>query len=331
MFVFEYDHTNYKDLLQAFATALGTTIENNRLTYPPHVATGFAQYLEMHGELQAMAFDYTFNTDFRLKRKKIKEEFYTLWFTEVTPKGNMQVDLDDDHYQVNNTAFSTALLTSSLFDANYEIPAGTSAKGINILLDNRWLMNHFGVESQSGLLHKYLSLKVSRITMEPLDIEYKKLINELIEQVNGNSLFKQVTIQNRIMLLIERFFMRMAVKMEADNPDLKLSREDINRVMEVESLITRDVFTPAPFIPELAKMVNISETKLKNNFKTVYGLPIYQYFQKARMRAARDVLETNKYSIKQVAMELGYTNLSNFSTAFRKEFGILPSQLNNTL
>ncbi len=331
MFVFEYDHTNYRDLLQALATALNTPILNNRLLYPTHVAIGFTQYIEMHGDLQAMAFDYTFTDTYRLKRKKIKEEFYTLWFTEIIPKGNVAVDLDDDHYQVSNAAFSTALLTSSLFDANYELPTGTGAKGINILLDNQWLINHFGVDSQSGLLHKYLSLKASRISMEPLDIEYKKLIHEIIDQVNGSSQFKQVAIQNRIMLLIERFFMRVAVKMETDNPDLKLTREDINRVMEIESLLTRDVFSPSPFIPELAKMVNISETKLKNNFKTVYGLPIYQYFQKARMRAAREVLETNKYSIKQVAMELGYTNLSNFSTAFRKEFGILPSQLNTII
>jgi len=133
--------------------------------------------------------------------------------------------------------------------------------------------------------------------------------------------------QNRIMLLIERFFMRMAVKMDTDAKPFALTPEDIHRVMEVESLITRDVFTPAPFIPELARMVNISETKLKNNFKTVYGLPIYQYFQKARMRAAREVLEKHTASIKQVARELGYTNLSNFSTAFRKEFGVLPSEL----
>jgi AraC-like DNA-binding protein len=327
MFVFEYDHTNYRELLQALATALGVSIKEDRLVYPDHVAIGFVQIVDTHGGLQAMAFDYTLTDNYRLKRKKINEEFYTLWFTEVTAKGDVNVDIDDDRYQVNNSFFSTALLTSSLFDANYELATGTSASGINILLDNQWLANYLGVDSKSGLLHKYLSLKASRITAEPLDMEYKKLIRDVIDQMNSSGQFKQITIQNRIMLLIERFFMRMAVKMETGNPDIKLTREDINRVMEIESLITRDVFSPAPFIPELAKMVNISETKLKNNFKTVYGMPIYQYFQKARMRAARDVLETNKYSVKQVAIELGYTNLSNFSTAFRKEFGILPSEL----
>src|SRR5450432_482588 len=289
MFVFEYDHINYKDLTESLAAALGVTIKNNRVNYPPHIAKGYLQVVELQGSLQASVFEYTFADQFRLKRKKISEEYYTLWFTEIDIKGDVHIEIDNDRHHVKDTNFSTALLTSSLFDANYDLTKGTSVRGVNILLDNGWLASHLGVDSKSGLLHKYLSLKASRITMEPLDIEYKRYIQDIIELVNNSGQFRQIAIQNRIMLLIERFFMRMAVKMESNALDLKLSKEDIRRVMEVESLITRDVFSPAPFIPELAKMVNISETKLKNNFKSVFGVPIYQYFQKARMRAARDV------------------------------------------
>jgi AraC-like DNA-binding protein len=327
MFVFEYDHTNYRDLLQSLAFALGVPFENDRLYYPHNIAIGFSQLIELPGGLQSMVFDYAYTDNQRLKRKKNNQEFYTLWFLEVTAKDEVVIDIDNDPYKVSNKSFSTALLTSSLFDANYETAAGTKVKGLNILLDNEWLVKHLGVDSKSGLLQKYLSLKASRVTADPLDLEYKKLIQEIIDLIESGGQFKQIAIQNRIMLLIERFFMRMALKMETGKPVIKLSRADISRVMEIESMITRDVFNPSPFIAELAKMVNISETKLKNDFKTVYGVPIYQYFQKARMRAARDTLETNKYSIKQVAIELGYANLSNFSTAFKKEFGILPSEL----
>jgi len=327
MFVFEYSHTNFRDLLEALAAALHVPFENDRLYYPKEIALGFSQLIEIPGGLQSIVFDYSFTASNRLKRKKINQEFYTLWFIEVHTKNEVRIDLDNDSYHVNNSSFSAALLTGSLFDANYEMSAGSSVKGINILLDNEWLATQLGLSSKSGLLHTYLSMKTSRITTEPLDLEYKRLIQDVIDLVNGREQFKQIAIQNRILQLIERFFTRIAAKIEKNLPNLKLSREDINRVMEVEALITRDVFSPAPFIPELAKMVNISETKLKNNFKTVYGMPIYQYFQKARMRAARDVLETHKYSIKQVALEMDYTNLSNFSTAFKKEFGILPSEL----
>jgi AraC-like DNA-binding protein len=327
MFVFEYDHINYEDLMQDFAGKLGVPLLNGKFIFPRHVAIGFMQLVELQSRLQAMVFDYTFTDSYRGKRKKITQEVYTLWFNEVTVTGDVVVEIDNDEYRSGSSSFSTAMLTSSLFDAVVEVSEGTRFRGINILLNNEWLADHLGVDANSGLLHKYLSLKASRITMEPIDIEYKKLIQEIITLVTGEEQFKQIAIQNRVMLLIERFFMRMAVKMQDTKLDMKLSREDINRVMEVEAILTQDVFKPSPFISELAKMMRISETKLKNDFKMVYGMPIYQYFQKARMNAAKEVLQTRKYSIKEVAQEMGYSNLSNFSIAFRKEFGVLPSQL----
>jgi AraC-like DNA-binding protein len=327
MFVFEYDTVNYSELLQEMANAFAVPVEEDRLNYPPQIADGFTQVVRMQGPLQAMVYEYRFAQPFRLRRKKIQQEYYTLWFTEIQEVGQVKINIDNDWSQLNEDPFSVALMTSSLFESNYEISAGTRARGVNILLDNQWLAEHLGVNSQSGLLHKYLSLKNARVSMEPLDAEYKKLLSDVIDLVKGNAQFKQIAIQNRIMMLIERFFLRIAAKMESNTLHIGLSREDIHRVMEVESFITSDLFSPAPYIQELAKKVNISETKLKNNFRTVFGMPIYQYFQKARMQAARDVLESNKYSIKQVALEMGYHNLSNFSTAFKKEFGILPSQL----
>lgn len=327
MFVFEYDHTNYEELMQDFARQLGVPLQNGKFIFPRHVAIGFMQLVELQSRLQAMVFDYTFTDDYRGRRKKIKQEFYTIWFMEATVTGDVVVEIDNDKYRSDNTSFSTVTLTSSLFDAVLETSAGNRVRGINILLNNEWLADHLGMDSSSGLLQKYLSMKASSITMEPMDIEYKKLIQEIITLVTGDEQFKQIAIQNRVMLLIERFFMRLAVKMQDAKLEIKLSRDDINRVMEVEALLTQDVFKPSPFISELAKMVHISETKLKNDFKSVYGMPIYQYFQKARMNAAKEVLQTGKYSIKQVAQEMGYINLSNFSIAFRKEFGMLPSQI----
>jgi AraC-like DNA-binding protein len=54
---------------------------------------------------------------------------------------------------------------------------------------------------------------------------------------------------------------------------------------------------------------------------------VHEYYRKERMKAARDRLLTGNYSVKQVALELGYSNLSNFTNAFKKEFSILPSEL----
>jgi AraC-like DNA-binding protein len=44
------------------------------------------------------------------------------------------------------------------------------------------------------------------------------------------------------------------------------------------------------------------------------------------MMKARQMLNSKKHSVKEVGMQLGFKNLSNFTIAFKKEFSILPSQ-----
>jgi AraC-like DNA-binding protein len=82
-----------------------------------------------------------------------------------------------------------------------------------------------------------------------------------------------------------------------------------------------------PTIKELSRVAAMSESKLKKVFKTVFGLPIYEYFQRHRMQKAKIMLMSGNYSIKDVGYSLGYANLSNFTLAFKKEFGKLPSNL----
>ena len=73
----------------------------------------------------------------------------------------------------------------------------------------------------------------------------------------------------------------------------------------------------------------MSPTKLKNDFKRMYGLPIYEYRQKNRMLKAKSMLLMGKFSIKEVGSMVGYKNLSHFAQAFKKEFNILPSEMHD--
>ena len=45
------------------------------------------------------------------------------------------------------------------------------------------------------------------------------------------------------------------------------------------------------------------------------------------MAVAREMLLTGDFSVKEVGLQVGYSNLSNFAAAFRKEFRVLPSEI----
>lgn len=85
-----------------------------------------------------------------------------------------------------------------------------------------------------------------------------------------------------------------------------------------------------PTIAELAMEVGLNQLKLKRGFRSLFGMGVYSLFQRHRMERARELLY--HYNVTETALMLGYSNISHFSTAFRKQFGVLPGEARkNTL
>jgi len=54
---------------------------------------------------------------------------------------------------------------------------------------------------------------------------------------------------------------------------------------------------------------------------------LYEYYNRHRLEKARGLLQSGEYSVKEVGLDIGFSNLSNFAKAFKKEFGILPNEM----
>ena len=79
-------------------------------------------------------------------------------------------------------------------------------------------------------------------------------------------------------------------------------------------------------IERLAAEFGASVTALKTSFKSVYGLPIYQYQKDFRLQKAQRLLRETMLPVAAVAEEIGYANPAKFSTAFKKRFGVPPTE-----
>jgi AraC-like DNA-binding protein len=326
LFQFDYAYTDYEQLMNDLAQRLNVPVENHQLIFPEPVASGSLIFARLPNGINVNIINCRMNQDWFLCRRKIREEFYTLRFHELTIPDTLEIRIGDERLRESHTTRSVAYLTDSLVDWAYVMGKGTVFKGIDILLNAKWLADYLGIDDISDVLTTYLSLQVENVHREPLDSEYRRLMQEVTDVEDDNPM-RLAVIQNRIMLLIERFFLRLYERKKNSYFNIPLSKADIGRVMQVEAVLTKDVFEPAPTISQLARMVSISESKLKKDFKLIYGVPVYEYFQKVRMQAAKDKLLEGGHSVKEVAMELGYSNLSNFTIAFKKEFGLLPSKL----
>lgn len=183
-----------------------------------------------------------------------------------------------------------------------------------------------GLDTSESVIQQYLSLKTESFDIEKLDEGYFKLMNELCH-VSDDAPLRQIYVMNRVNLLIERFFRRLYGKMRLLKGEFNLSEDDVQRLIRVEKILTDDFRNSPPTIDRLAKTVSMSATKLKINFKQMYGQSIYAYFQKARLQRARQLLMEGKKTVTKVAEEVGYNSTSNFILAFKKQYGHLPGDL----
>lgn len=326
MFQFNYNYSNYRELLNDLAVATESTVQGNKLQFSGKVFSGYGWLMEMPNGLQALVTDIELMVDVLFQRIKSSEEYYLLHVEEMSFENELTLKVGEENVPVHMNQRSAVFLTSSQFNFGYLARKGTLFRSITILLDKNWMAKYLGIKNDDEVLQKYIGLKAENLNLEPFDTEYRRLMDEIINDQQEKP-FRKIIVQNRMMMLIEYFFSRLYKKMASVKNLLKISNTEIGKLMKAESLLVNDFSKPPPTIPELARKATMSETKFKTFFKKVYGQSPYNYYQINRMNRARQLLLSKKYSVKEVGRKLGFSNLSNFTIAFKKVFNELPSEL----
>ena len=110
---------------------------------------------------------------------------------------------------------------------------------------------------------------------------------------------------------------------ELSDSDLRLSWRDKRQLDKAREIIQGDCVN-APPIAALSRQLGLNQRKLKMGFKQLFGTPIFQYTQNLRLEKALQLLHTGEYSVREIADAVGYSYAKNFTTAFKKRYGMSP-------
>jgi AraC-like DNA-binding protein len=88
----------------------------------------------------------------------------------------------------------------------------------------------------------------------------------------------------------------------------------------------RDNYLEDHSIAGLARQFATNGNKLMSVFKAVEGKSIFEYISDLRMQHAVHLLQDKDVKILQVARTLGYKNPNHFSTAFKRIYGVVPTE-----
>ncbi len=79
-------------------------------------------------------------------------------------------------------------------------------------------------------------------------------------------------------------------------------------------------------IGRLAKQAGLSKSHFRKIFRETHNISPRSLHQQTRMRRACEMLTYTRMNVSEIAEELGFSNINNFSRAFRNATSISPSQ-----
>ena len=110
-----------------------------------------------------------------------------------------------------------------------------------------------------------------------------------------------------------------------DTANSTLKNKNIDRVHQARNILATQLEHP-PSIFELAQQVGVSERTLQRGFRKLFDTTVIGYLNQLRIEQAEILLRTGELSVAEVANKVGYSHLSHFAAAFKRQFGITPSE-----
>jgi len=205
---------------------------------------------------------------------------------------------------------------------------GTKGKFFNIAMNKEWVDKNIksGKFCEKGVLENFFNSQKGFYTW--LDIAPKahvlsKKISKILEAEDQIHLNTE-DLKNSCMKLITEFF-NNSFEDSRIMDNVSLNNLDYFNVAKAEKIILHNLQSTFLGIDQIASEVNTSPTKLKANFKTVFGFSMLQYHKEKNILLARQLLQKSKIEVQFIAVITGFESASKFTAAFKKRFGELPS------
>ncbi|WP_370680484.1 helix-turn-helix domain-containing protein [Comamonas sp. GB3 AK4-5] len=112
-----------------------------------------------------------------------------------------------------------------------------------------------------------------------------------------------------------------ALKAQSAPPVLGLREHQ--RLMRLKAVLDSETECFRP-LADIARDIGLSPSALQRQFRQVFGSSMDEYRRDQRLERAWAQLEQTGRSVSEVAHAAGYTSAANFSTAFKRRYGISP-------
>lgn len=107
----------------------------------------------------------------------------------------------------------------------------------------------------------------------------------------------------------------------------QLGRLDREFLDKLNGIIQANIMSQDIDLPFVTEKMAMSHSTFYRKVKALTGLTAKEYIRKFRLQHCYHLLESGEYNVNQAAMMTGFNQMAHFREVFKKEFGILPSEV----
>lgn len=245
-------------------------------------------------------------------------------------EGQSEVRFDDQHLHLGHDdegrqaceGVTIALGRPALFSR--QARRGQRIRKVSVSLLPEWFENG-GYDGQTGL-RELLDLQ-----REPLHVhrwqpsaKLLALASQALHPEPENALLRNLYLESRALEIAgEALSLLTRQATEAPRQLRPHEHQRIRRTLELLNSGQADGWS----LEQIAREVGTSPSTLQRQFQAVQGCSPFEYLRRQKLLQARKALERQGVSVGQAAWMAGYSSTANFSTAFKRAFGISPGQV----
>lgn len=124
------------------------------------------------------------------------------------------------------------------------------------------------------------------------------------------------------LLSMQQHLTRQMNRLPARSPAVR--EELFRRLLRAETFM-RDLWQHDLHLDDLARHACLSPYHFHRTFRAAYGKSPVQWFRDLKLEKAKAMLASDKRSVREVALHCGFADVYSFSKAFKKGFGVNPS------
>ncbi|MEL6673255.1 MAG: AraC family transcriptional regulator [Bacteroidota bacterium] len=183
------------------------------------------------------------------------------------------------------------------------------------------------IRFKQALLTRYFEAAQASLTETAPNVIYEDLESQM-ERLLHQAIDQQYNLLKRHAAILEflGLFWDKMQKRQLEKEHEQLHPDDLKGLFVAAAHLRNPLAPQLPSGKELAALAGMGTTKFKRTFKQVFGLPPMQYHQQIKMAYAREAILSKTKTISEVSYEIGYAHPSKFTLAYKKQFGVLPSE-----